>query len=66
MAEAGCAVLMVSSELEEVIGTCHRVLVMRQGRIVAEFTGDEIVEADLLAAAFGQTSRSAADTDGPV
>ncbi len=64
MADTGCAVLMISSELEEVIGTCHRVLVMRRGRIVAEFAGDEIVEADLLAAAFGNTSRSTTDTDG--
>ena len=66
MANAGCAVLMVSSELEEVIGTCHRVLVMRRGRVVAEFAGDEIVEADLLAAAFGSASRAADDTDGQV
>ena len=53
MARSGCAVLLVSSELEEVIGICHRVLVMRRGRIVAEHEGGEMTEANLLEAAFG-------------
>ena len=33
---AGPAVLLISSEIEEVLGLSHRVLVMRAGRIVAE------------------------------
>lgn len=37
LAREGMAVLMISSELEEVLGLAHRVLVLRQGRIVAEF-----------------------------
>ncbi|TET29395.1 MAG: sugar ABC transporter ATP-binding protein [Anaerolineales bacterium] len=37
LAEDGIAVLLISSELEEVLGLSHRVLVMRLGRIVAEF-----------------------------
>ena len=53
MARSGCAVLLVSSELEEVIGTCHRALVMRRGRIVAEHEGGDMTETSLLAAAFG-------------
>jgi simple sugar transport system ATP-binding protein/ribose transport system ATP-binding protein len=36
LAEQGMAVLLISSELEEVLGLAHRVLVMRLGRIVAE------------------------------
>ena len=36
----GMAVLLISSEIEEVLGLAHRVLVMRAGRIVAEFEGD--------------------------
>jgi simple sugar transport system ATP-binding protein/ribose transport system ATP-binding protein len=36
LAEEGMAVLLISSELEEVLGLAHRVLVMRRGRIVAE------------------------------
>ena len=60
MARSGCGVLLVSSELEEVIGTCHRALVMRSGRIVAEYTGADMVEANLLAAAFGAGAETAA------
>lgn len=37
LAEEGMGVLLISSELEEVLGLAHRVLVMRQGEIVAEF-----------------------------
>ncbi|TEU10851.1 MAG: sugar ABC transporter ATP-binding protein [Anaerolineales bacterium] len=36
LAEEGMGVLLISSELEEVLGLAHRVLVMRRGRIVAE------------------------------
>jgi ABC-type sugar transport system ATPase subunit len=39
LAEQGMGVLLISSELEEVLGLAHRVLVMRRGRIVAEFEG---------------------------
>ncbi|MCY4279971.1 MAG: sugar ABC transporter ATP-binding protein, partial [Acidimicrobiaceae bacterium] len=63
MARAGCAVLLVSSELEEVIGTCHRVLVMRNGRIVGHYEGDEMTAANLLAASFG-THDAAAEAGG--
>ena len=34
--DAGCALLLVSSELEEVTALADRLLVMRQGRIVGE------------------------------
>ena len=61
MARSGCAVLLVSSELEEVIGTCHRALVMRRGRIVAEYSGDSMTEANLLAAAFGTGDNTGTD-----
>jgi ABC-type sugar transport system ATPase subunit len=37
LAEEGMGVLLISSELEEVLGLAHRVLVMRRSRIVAEF-----------------------------
>jgi len=36
LAASGKAVLLVSSEMPEVMSLCHRLLVMRQGRIVAE------------------------------
>ena len=54
MAADGCAVLLISSEIEEVLGLSHRVAVMREGRLVAELAGDRRTEADVLSAAFGQ------------
>ncbi|MFN8455978.1 MAG: sugar ABC transporter ATP-binding protein [Anaerolineae bacterium] len=37
LAREGMSILLISSELEEILGLAHRVLVMRHGRIVAEF-----------------------------
>ena len=37
LVEAGLAVILVSSELPEVLGMAHRTLVMREGRLVGEF-----------------------------
>ena len=52
LAEAGTAVIVASSELEEVVSLSHRLAVMKQGRIVAEFdrsaTHDEIMSAAFL------------------
>ncbi|HEX4305863.1 MAG TPA: sugar ABC transporter ATP-binding protein [Solirubrobacterales bacterium] len=56
LAEKGMAVLMVSSEVEEVIGLAHRVLVMRTGSITAELDGDTVSESDLMEAAFGMAT----------
>ena len=51
-AAAGLAVLFVSSELDEVIGLAHRVLVVRDQAIVAELAGEELTESRILEAAF--------------
>jgi simple sugar transport system ATP-binding protein/ribose transport system ATP-binding protein len=59
LAAEGLGVVLISSELEEVIGLSHRVLVMRRGRIVSELEGDDIEEGAILAAAFAD-QRSAA------
>lgn len=48
LAEAGLAVLVISSDLPEVLGLCDRVLVMRSGRTVAEFPGDEATEEHVM------------------
>ncbi len=44
MAQSGMAVLMISSELPEILGMSDRVLVMFRGRLVAELTRDEATE----------------------
>jgi ABC-type sugar transport system ATPase subunit len=53
MAAAGMGILMISSELEEVLGLAHRILVMRGGRIVGELDGTTATEAEVMAMAFG-------------
>ncbi|WP_207008885.1 sugar ABC transporter ATP-binding protein [Nocardioides aromaticivorans] len=45
--EQGTAVLVVSSDLEELAGVSDRVLVLERGAIVAEVTGDEVDESNL-------------------
>ncbi len=52
LAADGMAVLLISSEVEEVLGLAHRVLVMRRGRLVAEFEGEEATDEAVMAAAF--------------
>ncbi len=56
LASEGIAVLLISSELEEVLGLSHRVLVMRRGRIVAEFDDRTATEESVLRAALGSTA----------
>jgi len=59
LAARGVAILLISSEIEELLGLAHRVLVMRRGQIVSELVGDAITEEAVLNAAFG-TSPAAA------
>lgn len=53
LAREGMAVVLVSSEIEEVLGLAHRVLVLRHGRLAGEF-GRGAPREDVIAAAFGQ------------
>jgi len=50
LADQGLGVLMISSELEEVIEGSDRVFVLRDGRNVGELTGKKITEAAVMAA----------------
>jgi rhamnose transport system ATP-binding protein len=52
LATDGTAVLLISSEIEEVLGLAHRVLVMRLGSITREFGADPPLDA-VMEAAFG-------------
>jgi ribose transport system ATP-binding protein len=60
LAADGMAILLISNELEEILGLAHRVVVMRLGRIVAEVSGPDMTEEAIVGAAFGTTSTSAA------
>ena len=55
MARDGMGIIVISSELEEVLGLAHRTLVMRHGRFTAELTGPDMNEQAVLAAAFAET-----------
>jgi ABC-type sugar transport system ATPase subunit len=55
LAASGIAVLLISSEHEELLGLAHRILVMRAGRIVAEFDQETMTEDAVLHAAFATT-----------
>jgi ABC-type sugar transport system ATPase subunit len=48
LAERGLGVLVISSEMPEIIGLCDRVVVMREGAVTGELEGDAITEENLL------------------
>ena len=56
LAASGSAVLLISSELEELMGTCDRILVMAQGEITGEFAKETFSEAAIIAAAFQEVA----------
>jgi ABC-type sugar transport system ATPase subunit len=53
LANRGVAILLVSSELPEIIGMCHRAAVIREGALVRIFGKEELAEEGLIAAAVG-------------
>ena len=46
-------IIVVSSDLQELLRISDRILVMRKGRIVKEFAEETVTQADILAAASG-------------
>ncbi len=63
LAKSGVAVLVISSELPEVVGICDRVVVMREGHITGEVggaTGIPITEETIMARATGVALEAAA------
>ena len=55
LAKSGLAVVMVSSEMQELVGLCSRILVMREGELVAEVDGAKATELELLGHAVAHT-----------
>jgi monosaccharide-transporting ATPase len=64
LADEGLAVLLISSELEEIIADSDRVVTLRDGRSVAELTGDEITEDALMQAMATGAAADDAGADG--
>lgn len=52
LADEGKGVIFVSSEFNELIGTCSRILVMREGELVGQFDGMDISEGELVDACY--------------
>ena len=48
MAKAGKAVIIISSEMPEIIGTCDRTYVINEGEIAGELSGDEITQEAIM------------------
>jgi ribose transport system ATP-binding protein len=55
LAEDGLAVVLISSDLEELVEGADRIVVLRAGAVVDELTGDDVTESHLMAAVAGQT-----------
>jgi ribose transport system ATP-binding protein len=51
--QAGTAILLYSSDDEELLGLCDRVLVLQDGRIVSELSGEQLNKTNLVAASMG-------------
>jgi simple sugar transport system ATP-binding protein/ribose transport system ATP-binding protein len=57
-AATGIGVVVISSEVEEVLGLAHRILVIRGGRVAGEFAGEQMTEENILTAAFADLTSS--------
>jgi ABC-type sugar transport system ATPase subunit len=59
LASEGCGILLISSEIEEAMAMCDRILVMRQGEASGEFAREQFGKEPILRAAFGQEGQAA-------
>ena len=53
LTESGVAILLISSDIQELLTLSDRVVVMRAGKLVGEFSGDDLTEMNIGAAALG-------------
>jgi ribose transport system ATP-binding protein len=63
--QAGAAILIVSTDFEEVAKVCHRALVFDRGRVVGELAAADLSVENLLAAASANI-RHAAETESAI
>ncbi len=54
LAESGVGVIIISSELPEILGMSDRILVMHEGGVVAEYSADDATEEKIIRSASGQ------------
>ena len=53
LADAGVAIVLVSSELPEILGMSDRILVLHEGRITGKFVNENLTQEDILRCAAG-------------
>lgn len=58
LTESGCAVILISSDLPELLGMSDRILVLHEGEVTAELSRDEATPERFLSAAMGHSSLS--------
>jgi ABC-type sugar transport system ATPase subunit len=58
LASQGIGIIMISSELPEILGMSDRILVMRLGRLVAEFDRDEATQEKIIEQAISTSKES--------
>ncbi|MHB8523710.1 MAG: sugar ABC transporter ATP-binding protein [Limisphaerales bacterium] len=56
LCDEGIGVIVISSELPEILGLCDRVLVLHEGRLAGELAGDDVSEEAIMRLATGQTA----------
>jgi putative multiple sugar transport system ATP-binding protein len=57
LADAGKAVIVISSEMPELIGTCDRIMVMHEGEFVGEVAGEEATQENIMRAIMRRKGR---------
>ncbi len=65
LARRGMAIILISSELPELLGMCHRVAVLREGRVAGEFTAAEATQERVMQAATGALVAPSSGRDTP-
>jgi ribose transport system ATP-binding protein len=53
LCQQGAAIVLISSDLQELIHLSHRIYVMHRGRVVGELSGDRRTEDEVTRYAFG-------------
>ncbi|HPX26488.1 MAG TPA: sugar ABC transporter ATP-binding protein [Treponemataceae bacterium] len=58
LAEAGVSVTFISSEIDEMLNTCSRLIVMRDRKIVGEMKGDEMTQSNIMHTIAGEAAQN--------
>jgi ribose transport system ATP-binding protein len=66
LADQGTSIIMISSELPEIIGMSDRILVMSRGQIAGELSRDEASEEKILTLAIGDRHAAGPESKGPI